>query len=151
MSLSLGLRSRRRSAAIALLYAAAMCFVGGVTSCASPENSVAPARVGDAGSHDLSGTTTTLLTLLVPAARTTPLSSDITWSFTAGPGGAVSVNPATGLAITIPAGALATQQVITVTAPAGSAVAYSFSPHLVFARPVTLAQSLKGIDILTTL
>lgn len=151
MPFSLGSHQRRRSAAIALLYAAITGFAAVVTSCASPETSVAPTRAGGSAQHDLLGTTASLLTLLVPAARTTPLSSDVTWSFIAGPNGAVSVNRATGVTITIPAGALVDEQVITVTAPAGSAVAYSFSPHLVFARPVTLAQSLNGINLLTTL
>jgi len=42
------------------------------------------------------------------------------------------------------AGALAADQQITVTALAGAPVAYSFSPHLTFAQPAVLTQTLQG-------
>lgn len=113
------------------------------TSCASPEQSVVPTTPA----RSLLGIATQPTTSLArPLARTTPLSSDVTWTFTAGPAGAVSSNPAVGLTIYIPAGALSSEQQITVTAPAGSAVAYEFSPHLVFSQSVTLSQSLDGTN-----
>jgi hypothetical protein len=81
-----------------------------------------------------------------PALRATPLISNVTWSFVAGPAGAVSTDPATGLTITVPDGALSTTTTITVTALAGAAVAYRFEPHgLQFSKPVELAQSLSGL------
>ena len=83
--------------------------------------------------------------LLPPVKRNTPLASDVSWSFWAGPYGAASSNSAVGLTIVVPRGALSSTQRITVTALAGSAVAYKFEPHgLVFSRDVYLTQNLRG-------
>jgi hypothetical protein len=93
----------------------------------------------------LLGTLTSLL--IPPVNRTTPLPADVTWSFTAGPGGATSSNSAVGLTIVIPYGALSTTETITVTALAGAPVAYGFYPHLTFAKKVSLTQNLAGTDV----
>jgi hypothetical protein len=83
-----------------------------------------------------------------PAQRDAQLDSDIVWSFDAGPEGAVSRNATTGLTISIPQGALDTPTRITVTALAGSSIAYRFEPHgLQFALPVELSQSLHGMKL----
>jgi hypothetical protein len=71
----------------------------------------------------------------------------VSWTFTAGPGGAVSSNSAVGLTIVVPAGALSTTETITVTALAGAPVAYGFSPHLVFSKKVSLTQDLAGTSV----
>jgi hypothetical protein len=94
----------------------------------------------------LLGTVTrTLGTLLAaPVQRTTPLASDVSWTFTAGPNGGSTSNAQTGLTVVVPAGALDENVTITVTALAGSAVAYRFEPHLEFDRKVYLTQSLRG-------
>jgi hypothetical protein len=84
---------------------------------------------------------------LLAVQRATPLASDVTWSFTAGPLGASSTNADVGLTVTVPAGALATTETITVTALAGDAVAYRFEPHLEFARKVRLQQESSLINI----
>jgi hypothetical protein len=84
---------------------------------------------------------------LLAIQRTTPLANDVTWSFTAGPLGATSTNSDVGLTVTIPAGALATTETITVTALAGDAVAYGFAPHLEFAKRVRLEQNASLINI----
>jgi hypothetical protein len=84
--------------------------------------------------------------LVRPIERTTPLASDVTWSFEAGPAGAVSANSTVGLTIVIPYGALTSNQTITVTALAGAPVAYGFEPHLDFERNVTLRQQLDGTN-----
>lgn len=119
---------------------AAVLLVTGV-GCSDPVTS--PVRVGTpAASNDLLGGVTTLL--IPPVTRNTPLPSDVVWSFTAGPAGAVSSNSAVGLTVTIPANALSTTQTITVRALAGRNVAYGFEPHLTFAKAVTLKQNLKG-------
>jgi hypothetical protein len=89
--------------------------------------------------------------LLAPVTRSTPLANDVTWSFTAGPAGIVSSNPAVGLTIVVPAGALTTTETITVTALAGSHVAYRFEPHLEFADKVRLTQNLSLLQALTSL
>ena len=83
--------------------------------------------------------------LVAPLDRTTPLVEPISWSFIVGPDGATSTNAASGLTIAVPRGALSSTVTITVTALAGSAVAYRFEPHgLTFSRNVTLTQNLAG-------
>jgi hypothetical protein len=134
-------------AVCAALFAAACSDAG--QSVTAPEISErrAPASSlldGALGDYD-DGSGSTVAQLVSPIQRTIPLAQDVTWSFEAGPSGAVSVNPAVGLKIVIPDGALASREVITVTALAGPPVAYKFEPHgLVFQRSVTLTQSIKG-------
>lgn len=124
-------------------------------SCADFTSSATDPRRIEAGGALLGGVTSSIGTALVaPMQRATPLAAPVTWSFTAGPGGATSSNGVTGLTITIPAGALAEEVTITVTALAGAPVAYRFEPHgLVFAQNVSLTQSLSGIEagLLSTL
>ena len=108
----------------------------------SSHSPTAPVQASRSSSASLLG-----LDLVPPVHRTTPLASDVTWSFTAGPAGAVSTNSAVGLTVIIPWGALSSTQTITVTALAGSPVAYRFEPHLVFSKNVTLKQNLAGTDV----
>jgi hypothetical protein len=77
--------------------------------------------------------------------RYTPLAADISVSATIGPkGGSIKIDQAGGK-IDIPAGALATETLITMTALAGPNVAYEFQPHgLVFSAPVKLQQTIAG-------
>jgi hypothetical protein len=82
--------------------------------------------------------------LFSPLQRNTPLAQDVSWSFTIGPSGGSSSNSAVGLAITIPSGALSSTQTITVTALAGSPVAYRFEPHITFNKTIYLTQNLSG-------
>lgn len=94
----------------------------------------------------LLGTITKTLNVLLaaPVTRNTPLASDVSWTFTAGPGGGSTTNSQTGLSVSIPAGALDQTVTIRVTALAGSAIAYRFEPHLEFEKKVYLTQSLRG-------
>lgn len=117
---------------------ALFALIAGAASCDGPGHASAPLRTTP--SRDLLSQPV----LIAPVTRTTPLSTDVTWTFTAGPAGAVSSNAAVGLTISIPAGALAADQQITVTAFAGAPVAYGFSPHLTFAQPAVLTQTLQG-------
>lgn len=91
-----------------------------------------------------SGVASSLLQLTA-VDRATTLEHDVTWSFTAGPDGAVSRNDEVGLTIVIPEGALASTETITVTALAGAPVAYRFTPHLEFDSAVRLVQDLSHI------
>ena len=85
------------------------------------------------------------LTAAAPVTRNIPLANDVTWSFTAGSGGATSTNSAVGLTVTVPPGALSDPITITVTALAGAPVAYQFEPHgTQFDRKVILTQRLQG-------
>jgi hypothetical protein len=132
---------KTRGALFGLIAAAAWL----ATSC-TDGSGVAPelSRVNAPAQQTLLGDLTSLL--IAPLQRTQPLASDVSWSFYAGPGGATSSNSTTGLTVKIPYGALNTSQLITVTAPAGSAVAYGFSPHLTFNKSVVLTQDLRVTD-----
>ncbi|HYC49821.1 MAG TPA: hypothetical protein VEB19_01805 [Gemmatimonadaceae bacterium] len=89
--------------------------------------------------------TNTLNSLLAsPVKRNTPLAQDVSWTFVARPGGAVSSNSSVGLTIVVPPGAVDQYQTITVTALKGSAIAYRFEPHMEFDRKVVLTQDLRG-------
>ena len=136
---------KRVGALLGLSAAIALIAVACTDSAHSP---TAPVTSGSAKAGKLLG-----LQLLPPVHRTTPLAAPVSWSFTATPWGTVSSNSAVGLTVIVPYGALSTTQTITVTALPGNAVAYSFEPHLVFNRPVTLKQNLSGTDagLLTSL
>lgn len=77
--------------------------------------------------------------------RLVPLDSNISLSAVIGPdGGSIKISAAGGK-IDIPAGALSEPTTITMTALAGSDVAYEFQPHgLVFAQPVKVQQDLRS-------
>jgi len=132
-----GLRVAVGASAVALILSAA---------CSDSSSPTSPRLASSTASGLLGGLTNTLTSLLVqPVQRTTPLPSDVTWSFVAGPGGATSTNSAVGLTVSIPPGALGSSKTITVTALAGSPIAYKFEPHgLVFAKKAYLTQSLVG-------
>ena len=87
-----------------------------------------------------------LLNTVVPGLqRTLPLASDITVSRTIGSGGGTLGIPAAGVTVTIPAGALSSSTVITMTARKGSLIAYDFAPHgITFAKPLVFTQQLSG-------
>jgi len=131
------------------LVAIAAAVVGACSESTAPTS--APVTVGPEASQQkllggLLGTLTkTVSNLLVaPVERSRPLAEDVTWSFVAGPLGAVSSNPGVGLTVVVPPGALSSTKTITVTALEGSAVAYKFEPHgLVFDRKVMLTQDLR--------
>lgn len=85
---------------------------------------------------------------LVPLLqRTTPLASSITVTQTVGAEGGTLSIPAAGVTVTIPQGALSSPTVITMTARAGSALAYDFAPHgITFAKPLEFKQKLAGTN-----
>jgi hypothetical protein len=112
-----------------------------ISSCSGDGSSPTSPRLSRAGTRPAQ------LVQLLAVQRVTPLDSDVTWSFTAGPLGGSSTNSVTGLTITVPAGALASTETITVTALAGSAAAYRFEPHLEFAKKVRLEQSASHLNI----
>ena len=82
---------------------------------------------------------------VTPLLRNTPLSSNVTATTIVGTlGGAVSI-PSAGLNIIIPPLAVAPGTRITVTALAGSKVAYEFQPHGIrFEVPLIATQNLRG-------
>ncbi len=122
------------------------------------EQSTAPAALTApaATSPDLLGTvgtvvgtvTSTLkLTTTTGLQRTEALASPITIRQTIGAAGGILSIPAAGVTVTVPRGALEASTVITMTARAGTLVAYDFEPHgITFAKPLVFNQSLKGTN-----
>jgi hypothetical protein len=116
-----------------------------VSGCANDATApVAPTPRATAASPDLLG----LLrgpTMVTPLRRTTPLTADVSASTVVGAlGGNISI-PSAGLTVVIPPLAAAPGTKITVTALAGSNVAYQFEPHGIrFAVPLVATQSLRG-------
>lgn len=80
---------------------------------------------------------------VVALARRAPLEHDISAIATIGPaGGTIAIDDA-GVTVVFPPGALTKVTEITMTAKAGSAVAYEFRPHgITFEVPVLVAQDL---------
>ena len=84
--------------------------------------------------------------LVHPVRRQQPMSHEVSWSFDVDARGTTIRHPATGLTITVPAGAVAGPTHITVFALRGAPLAYRFEPHgLQFAQPIQLTQSLRGL------
>jgi hypothetical protein len=99
-----------------------------------------------------SGTSAERLILAAPkqiavVERTTPLAAPLTASATIGIlGGQISI-PGAGLKVVIPPFALTSAKKITVTALAGSQVAYEFEPHGTnFLVPLLITQNLTGTN-----
>jgi len=100
----------------------------------------APAGASPSLLGSLLGQTTTVTPLL----RKTPITS-VTASATIGPLGGVLALPSAGLTVVVPPLAVTTATKMSVTAVAGSSVAYEFEPHgIKFSVPLVATQSLKG-------
>lgn len=140
-----------RSRALSPLVALSITIVAFAACAETPDASTAPIGVAREAQR-LQGADEPVASvgssLVAPLSRTTALSEPVSWSFTVDSSGATSTNSATGLTITVPRGAVSDNVTITVTALAGSAVAYRFEPHgLTFARKVHLTQSLAGTNV----
>jgi hypothetical protein len=85
--------------------------------------------------------------LVLPLQRSTSLPAAITVTQTIGGAGGTLSIPEAGVTVTIPRGALIAPTQITMTARAGSLVAYDFAPHgITFAKPLTFTQRLSGTN-----
>jgi predicted small lipoprotein YifL len=133
----------RRLAALALSAVA-------LTSCGTEHPTALPRleqAVPESPSSDLLGSLTSLLSMK-GVQRTTALSAPITVSKSIGSEGGTLAIPAAGVTVVIPQGALTTTTTITMTARAGTLIAYDFAPHgIVFAKPLVFKQSLKGTNV----
>ena len=77
--------------------------------------------------------------------RTKPLSRSVSVTETVGAKGGKIKLKAAGVTLEIPAGALSANTTISITAPAGNAVAFQFSPHgLQFGTPASIRLDVKG-------
>ncbi|HEY4216673.1 MAG TPA: hypothetical protein VGM67_06015 [Gemmatimonadaceae bacterium] len=126
--------------AVAVTTFAAAC--GDTTT--APNAPVAPPA---AASHSLLGTLLGAPKTIHPLLRTTPLSANVSKSVTVSLlGGAINI-PSAGFSMIIPPLAVKPGTKITVTALAGSNVAYEMEPHgLKFLLPLLATQSLHGMQ-----
>jgi hypothetical protein len=105
-------------------------------------------------SHDLLGglvgtlTNTLGLTSAKGVLRTRPLANAITVHKQIGSKGGVLSIPAAGVTVVVPPGALDRDTDISMTARAGSLLAYDFEPHgTTFKLPLVFNQSLNGTNV----
>lgn len=132
--------------------AAALTICVAVIGCAADTAPTAPA----AASHDLlggvvstvTGVTGTLgLTTVKNLQRDVPLPAPITVSQTIGVAGGVLSIPEAGVTVVVPAGAVSGPTDFSMTARAGTTVAYDFEPHgITFAAPLSFTQDLRGTN-----
>ncbi|HET7186510.1 MAG TPA: hypothetical protein VFI52_00085 [Gemmatimonadaceae bacterium] len=133
----------------------AVALLIGVSAACNTERASAPATLAaPTASHDLLGglvgtvTNTLKLTKTNGLLRTTPLAAPITVSRTIGYWGGTLSIPQAGVTVVVPVGALTKDTQITMTARAGSLVAYDFDPHgITFAKPLAFTQSLRGTNV----
>ena len=141
----------RRLATLALTLAVAGCSSDHLTAPATVPATLSAQSA--APTHDLLGgllgtvTNTLGLTSVRGVQRTTPLAEPITVVKTIGQEGGYLSIPQAGVTVVVPAGALSSPTEITMTARAGSMIAYDFAPHgITFARPLVFTQSLRGTN-----
>ena len=107
--------------------------------------SSAPTAAPTAASQTLLGSLLAKPTTVTPLLRKTPLPSGVTASATIGPLGGVLALPSAGLTVLVPPLAVLKPTKMSVTAVAGSSVAYEFEPHgIKFTIPLVATQTLKG-------
>lgn len=88
-----------------------------------------------------------VLHLVTNVQRTSPLTAPISVQQMVGAAGGTLRIPQAGVTVEVPAGALSSPTLITMTARAGSAIAYDFAPHgITFAKPLVFTQSLSGTN-----
>jgi hypothetical protein len=146
--------------AVALLLVAGTACSGDIAS--APSTVVAPSTIAapaptlaaPGANDDLLGglvgvvTNTLGLTSANGVLRSTPLPYNITVRKTIGRAGGVLSIPAAGVSVVVPPGALNFDTQITMTARAGSLLAYDFEPHgITFNVPVVFNQSLNNTNV----
>lgn len=115
-----------------------------INGCASPESPVAPQNpvTPSVASSSLLGLSTTTVT---PLQRTKPLAKDLSASAYIGALGGKLAIPDAGITVVLPPLALPSTKLVTVTALAGSNVAYTFEPHgTTFLVPLVVTQDLSN-------
>jgi hypothetical protein len=137
-----------------LKRAAALAFALVATGCTADVSATAPKAAPAARSNDLLGgvlgtvgNLTNGLLSVRNLKRNTPLAAPITVVKTIGAlGGSLGI-PEAGVVVVVPAGAVSGPTNFSMTARAGSVVAYDFEPHgITFARPLVFTQSLRGTN-----
>jgi hypothetical protein len=129
--------------AIVVGLLAAGCGDSGLTT---PESHTAP--VTGPANHALLGSLLGSPMQVNVLQRSTPLAEDQTTSVTVGAFGGQMALPGAGLRVIIPPFAVSTPTTLTVTAPAGSSVAYQFGPHGTrFLVPLIVVQDLSNTNM----
>ena len=96
----------------------------------------------------LTGTLSSTLTLVTGVQRTAALPAAITVTQTIGVAGGTLSIPAAGVTVMVPQGAVSAPTVMTMTARAGTLIAYDFAPHgIIFAKPLVFTQKLNGTNV----
>ena len=117
-----------------------------LTSCGTDHPTALP-HLGtpEAPSEDLLGLTSLLQ--LDGLQRTKALAAPITVTKSIGVEGGTLAIPEAGVTVVVPRGALSATTKITMTARAGTLVAYDFAPHgITFAKPLVFTQQLRGTN-----
>ena len=123
--------------------------LGTLAGCSSDTGraNATPLAPTSVASSDLIGTLASTVTYVTGLQRTAPLPVAVTVTRTIGSDGGVLAIPSAGVVVTIPRGALVAPTVVSMTARAGSLVAYDFAPHgITFAKPIDFTQSLAGTN-----
>ena len=116
-----------------------------LTSCGM-DHPTAPPQLQPTAPDPLLGTLTSLLSL-DGLQRTRALPAPITVSKSIGIEGGTLAIPEAGVTVVVPRGALSRTTKITMTARAGTLVAYDFAPHgITFAKPLVFTQQLRGTN-----
>ena len=138
----------RRIGALALALTLAACSADQIAG--PTQMKAAPSEPDASLLGGLLGTVTSILNLTTNDAvqRTTPLAAPITVTKQIGYyGGTLSI-PEAGVSVVVPRGALTRTTTITMTARAGSLLAYDFSPTgTKFYKPLVFNQSLRGTNV----
>jgi hypothetical protein len=131
-----------RARTLSSLFAAVVLFA--VAGCAGSDSPVAPSSARPVPTQTAHNSLLYSSPVAVkPLQRTIPLASNITVTKNIGIlGGTISI-PQAGLSVVVPPLAVTSTKTFSVTALAGSNVAYTFAPHgLTFLTPLVATQSL---------
>jgi hypothetical protein len=136
-----------------ILLLSTACVAVIAAACVSTDVPTAPSGpAGEVPSTEATAANASLTSLLglsspiqvTPLLRTVPLANSVSTSATVGLLGGTLSLPSAGLLVVVPPLALSSSQTITVTAVAGSNVAYEFAPHgLKFNVPLVVTQDLS--------
>jgi hypothetical protein len=130
-----------RPLAVAVVGAMLINGCGSHDSPVAPESTLAPTAAASASLLGLSSTTVTAL------QRTKPLAKPISASAYIGALGGKLAIPDAGIIVVVPPLALTSTKLVTVTALAGSNVAYEFAPHgTTFLVPLVVTQDLRNTE-----
>jgi hypothetical protein len=134
---------RCRSLLTAVLVAAGAMLSA---SCGATDDPVAPTHPTQGAATPSRSQVLAAPVTVIPLQRTTPLAMPISRSACFGMFGGGIVIPDAGFALMVPPLALLSPTCVTVTALAGSNVAYTFQPHgITFLTPLVGMQSLQNI------